>query len=134
MKGMANHPLYKVFTTMVRRCYLPTDKAFKWYGARGIKICQEWIDNRDTFYEWALPLWGAGLQIDRIDNDGDYKPDNCRFVTCQENSHNRRGFVLDHRRAQIRELYSKGEKIARIARLYDISRPTVYAILKEPKL
>jgi hypothetical protein len=134
MKGMSKHPLRLVYVHMIRRCYLPTDKAFKWYGARGIKVFQEWLDNKDTFYKWALPLWNEGLQIDRIDNDGDYKPDNCRFVTCQENAHNRRGFVRDHWRNQIRALYSNGAKISRLARQYEISRPTVYAIIKEQAL
>lgn len=74
---------------MMYRCYRPINTAYIDYGGRGIKVCLEWQDF-ETFYEWTKGRWAPGLQIDRENNDGDYCPDNCRFVTCQVNNSNRR--------------------------------------------
>lgn len=93
--GYTNHPLYKVFTDMKDRCYNPKRKEYRNYGARGIKICDEWRNNRASFIEWSLEHgYKKGLEIDRIDNNGDYCPENCRFVTRRENTNNRRNTVL----------------------------------------
>jgi hypothetical protein len=88
--GMKKYPLYDVWSGMRKRCCNPRHAKFKIYGARGIKICDEWINNPEIFIEWALSNgWEKGLQIDRIDNDGDYEPNNCRFVTARENNSNK---------------------------------------------
>lgn len=71
--------LYSVWFDMRTRCENPNHKSFMRYGGRGIKVCREWNDFQD-FYNWALPLYSSGLQLDRIDNDGNYQPSNCRFV------------------------------------------------------
>lgn len=73
---------------MLRRCQLPYDPSFKWYGGRGIKVCPGWHDF-ETFYEWAKDIYTPGLQLDRRDGNGDYCPDNCRFVTHEVNNCNR---------------------------------------------
>jgi len=79
--GLAGHPLHKVHYHMIERCYNPDDKSYKDYGARGIKICDEWLNDFDTFYSWAMDNgWKSNLRMDRIDNDGNYLPINCRFV------------------------------------------------------
>lgn len=76
---------------MRRRCYNPKDHGYRWYGARGIGICDEWMNDSNSFYEWAKSHgYRRGLDIDRINNDGDYTPDNCRFVDRKTNSNNRR--------------------------------------------
>ncbi len=87
--GYSNHPLYRVWRNMKNRCCNPNDKGYKDYGGRGVTVCEEWM-SPTSFIEWALPLWKKGLQIDRIDNDGDYTPENCHFVTRTENIHNQR--------------------------------------------
>lgn len=75
---------------MMRRCYLPTHRCFKWYGKRGIRVCKEWIDSFARFESWAIANgWSAELEIDRRDNDGNYEPGNCRFVTHRENQANK---------------------------------------------
>ena len=89
--GLKGHRLYSVWNGMNRRCYEWTNKNFEYYGARGIEVCAGWINDAGAFCEWALANgWVEGLQLDRIDNDGDYTPDNCRFVTCAENNKNKR--------------------------------------------
>lgn len=85
--------LFKIWTSMRERCESERHKHFKDYGARGIKVCDEWQD-AGAFCEWALNNgYKEGLQIDRIDNDGNYEPSNCRFVTLKENARNRRNTV-----------------------------------------
>ena len=88
MHGYTKHPLYEVWDNMKQRCYNENNKRYGNYGARGIVICNEWKNSAGTFIEWALPLWKEGLEIDRIDNDGNYEPNNCRFITSLENNQN----------------------------------------------
>lgn len=87
-----NYPhLYPVYDNIMKRCYRKNDNGYKFYGARGIKLCDEWLNNRDSFYEWALLNgYKDGLQLDRIDVNGNYEPNNCRFITPKENARNRR--------------------------------------------
>ena len=87
--GFRYHHLYKVWQNIKTRCYNPNVWNFKYYGARNIIICPEWKDSPKMFVEWGLRNgWQKGLQIDRIDNDGNYCPENCRFVTRSENMSN----------------------------------------------
>lgn len=76
-----------IFRGMIKRCYNPSDKNFNHYGAKGIKICDEWLSNRLLFEEWALANgYNETLSIDRIDPNKDYSPDNCRWVTLEDNA------------------------------------------------
>lgn len=81
--------LYKTWSSMKTRCYNNKHKSFNRYGGRGITVCKEWKDNFFLFKEWALNNnWEKGLQIDRINNNGNYDPSNCRVVTRSENMRN----------------------------------------------
>ncbi len=83
-------PLYKVWRGMHRRCFNEHDRYYKDYGGRGITICLEWRDFA-VFRKWAQDNgYARGLLIDRENNDGNYGPGNCRFVTPQESVCNRR--------------------------------------------
>jgi hypothetical protein len=89
--GLASHPLYDVWSNMVRRCHNEEHPFYKNYGNRGISVCKEWRNTPKHFVEWAMHNgWCADLEIDRINNNGDYKPSNCRFVTIRQNASNRR--------------------------------------------
>jgi hypothetical protein len=89
--GLSDTPLYDKYYDMRRRCYSPKCAGFKWYGARGIQVCEQWRKSPEDFLQWALSHgYQPGLELDRIDSDGDYTPENCRFVTHQENMRNKR--------------------------------------------
>lgn len=82
---------YRIYRGILNRCYVPTEPAYKYYGARGVKVCEEWRHNFDEFYKWAISNgYTDNLTIDRIDTDGNYEPSNCRWITQAEQSRNRR--------------------------------------------
>lgn len=89
--------LYRTWRNMRNRCYNQNIKAYKDYGGRGIKVCDEWLDKDNgfiNFYNWAINNdYKNNLTIDRINNDGDYEPSNCRWVTRLEQNHNRRNSI-----------------------------------------
>ena len=75
---------------MLERCQNPNHTQFKYYGGRGITVCQEWKQSPQAFVDWALTNgFKPDLQLDRIDNDKGYSPDNCRWVTARDNIRNR---------------------------------------------
>lgn len=88
----AERLLYEVWGAMKARCLNKKDRSYQNYGGRGVSVCDDWVKSFDSFYIWASPLYQEGLSIDRIDNDGEYSPDNCRFTTRTVNAINRRTF------------------------------------------
>lgn len=89
--GKTNTPIYNTYLSIKARCYNYNHTAYKNYGGRGITMCDEWKYNFQAFYKWAINNgYKEGLQIDRIDNNGNYEPSNCHFTTAKENSNNRR--------------------------------------------
>lgn len=82
--------LYWCWKAIKQRCLNPRCRAYHNYGGRGITVCDEWLEF-EPFLAWALAAgWKKGLEIDRIDNDGNYSPENCSFVTRVVNDNNRR--------------------------------------------
>jgi hypothetical protein len=86
--GLHKTPLYKVWCSMLQRCRNPNNKGYKYYGGRGIKVCKRW----SKFQNFLTDMGDRpeGMTIERVNNDGDYKPSNCKWVSHKENCNNRR--------------------------------------------
>ncbi len=130
----SDHPLRLVYTHMMSRCYNREDKNYCRYGERGIRVCDDWVYDKNSFFKWALPLWCSKLQLDRIDNDGNYEPDNCRFTTSKENIRNSTIFIYIEKRKEIVSEYLQGKTVSQISRSQNVSRPTIYSILAEENI
>jgi hypothetical protein len=114
--GKSKTKLYAVWKTMRQRCNNPVNSDYKWYGAEGKMICEEWNDYA-KFEEWAmLSGYKEGLTIDRIDSTGSYSPDNCRWITIQEQQQNKRN---------VRRFEYKGEThtLTELANIYNVPKP-----------
>ena len=85
--GVRNTKLYHIYHGILQRCFNSSNPSYVKYGGRGISVCDEWRSSYDSFRMWALENgYREGLTIDRIDSDGNYEPDNCRWITLNENS------------------------------------------------
>ena len=88
--GFSNSRLYVVYRGMIARCYNPKHVHYDLYGGRGIKVCDLWKNDKKEFFSWAMNNgYADNLQIDRINSNGDYCSDNCRFVSSIVNQNNR---------------------------------------------
>jgi hypothetical protein len=88
------HPLYSIWRGMKQRCYNKKSKAYKYYGARGIKVCERW---KKSFYNFVVDVKKPkeiGLELDRINSNGNYEPENVKWSTIRENINNRRNTVF----------------------------------------
>lgn len=89
--GCDNKPEFSVWEGMYARCCNKHHTAYKYYGGRGVTICDSWLNDPNVFIQWLRDKgWKKGLQVDRINTDKGYSPENCRLVTPQINLYNKR--------------------------------------------
>ena len=123
--GLTNHPLYRVWQRMKGCTTSPTHQDFKHYGARGVTIHKEWEHSFAAFYSWAIENgWKKGLEIDRIDVDGDYCPENCRFT---DRSHQ----MMNTRRTHLLTYNGKTQSLTEWAIEMGIPVSTLYARINQ---
>jgi hypothetical protein len=123
-----NIKLVQLLTLIKQRCYNEKCKEYKWYGGKGIKVCEEWIKNPSVFYEWCiLNGWEKGLQIDRENNNGNYEPNNCRFVTREVNCNNRSSNVYF-------DFHGEKKTIAEISRIVNIKQSIIRQRINRDKM
>lgn len=93
--GKRHTRLYRIWANIKTRCFNTNDLHYKRWGALGITMCDEWENNFQAFYDWAMSNgYADDLTIDRIDNYGNYEPSNCRWVTVKEQNQNKKNVVL----------------------------------------
>ena len=88
--GLSKTRLYSILRNMKQRCYNPNNPRYNVYGAIGIKVCDEWLNDFKSFYDWAMSNgYRDDLTIERIDVNGNYCPDNCCWITNKEQQFNK---------------------------------------------
>lgn len=125
--GKSNTALFNKWLQMRKRCNCPKIHGYHNYGGRGIKVCKEWDDSFEAFSDWAEQNgYKEGLSIDRINPDGNYCPDNCRWATKKEQDNNKR--------TSVKVLY-KGEEVSLsiLAEKFNLPRWKVYSRVKHYK-
>lgn len=97
LNGLSNTKIYRKYRSMLERCNNKNHKSYMDYGGRGIGICEEWLGKQGflSFYEWAMESgYKDGLTLERKNVDGDYCPENCCFITNEEQQRNKRSNVV----------------------------------------
>lgn len=127
--GMCDTPTYKTWASMIQRCNNPNAPGYHYYGGRGITICDRWQKSFSAFLE-DMGARPKGLELDRINTNGNYEPSNCRWITHAENTRNSSNTVLSFKMAEkIRELHKKGIFNKDVAMLLKISTSNVNSVL-----
>ena len=108
----SNTKIYRVWNGIKQRCNNPNDGFYYCYGLKGIKICEEWSGNFSCFYDWSIKNgYKEGLTIDRIKNNGNYEPNNCRWATNKEQGNNKRTNKMIEYRGEIKTLSEWCDKL-----------------------
>ena len=117
--GQSGTKLYAIWVTMRQRCYNTNNKDFYNYGAKGIKVYDEWVKDFSEFYRWAMENgYAESLSIDRIDPYGNYEPSNCSWATIQEQANNKKNTIYV-------EVDGSTYTLTELSNLYGIRRETI---------
>ncbi len=113
------------------RCYNINNKDYYNYGARGIEVCKEWLDDQDKFIEWAVSNnWEKNLSLDRIDNNKGYSPENCRWVLLSEQARNKRTNKMTLESAEsVRKKYKLGVDVNELSKEYNTCKTNIRSII-----
>lgn len=118
--GETHTRLYHIWQSMIRRCTDPNKDGFESYGGRGIDVCQEWRTSFESFKKWAIENgYRDDLSIDRINVDGNYSPENCRWLNPKDQARNRRSNIS-----------FQGKCVAEWAEILNVKAPTIYKRLE----
>lgn len=129
--GLTKTPEYRSWAAMKTRCLNTGNHAYKLYGGRGITICSQWLNSFETFLRDMGPRPTAKHSLDRIDTNGNYEPENCRWATTSEQGRNRRKVKLGMEMAKaVRTLSSVGWKAPDLAIVLGVSESTIYLVLQ----
>lgn len=113
--GLSGTRIHNIYTRIIFRCYSDKSNRAYRYKQRGIKVCKKWKNDFMSFYNWAMSNgYRENLQIDRRDNDGDYEPDNCRWVTPKQQNNNRSDNVrieIDGKKISLRVYLEKHNRV-----------------------
>lgn len=122
--GQTGSRLFKIYHGIKARCYNKNFNEYDRYGGRGIGLCKEWLDNPQSFFDWSLQNgYNDDLTIDRIDNNGNYSPENCRWITRKEqNSNTSRNVIYEYN--------GEALNLSRICEKYGINYSTIRKRLK----
>ena len=119
--------IYYCWTDMKTRCLNPNNSGYKYYGGRGIKICERWMDFRNFYLDMGDKP--KDMQLDRINNNGNYEPNNCRWVTSAENNQNQRTTKLNAIKVrEIRRVYPIFSR-KHLAEKYQVTYRNIYDIV-----
>jgi len=130
MHGLSSLPEYGVWSHMKERCNNPQNKSYKNYGGRGIKVCERWEKSFLYFFQDMGKRPSNKHEIDRIDNDGNYEPDNCRWTTRLSNARNKRNNVLSAADVRkIRQLNNNGKTAYQLHKDFNCSYTNIKDIL-----
>ncbi len=128
-KGKSRESTYTIWAGVVQRCTNPNNGAWAAYGGRGIKLCDRW--RTYSAFLSDMGLRPTGMTLDRVDNDGDYTPENCRWASRSDQMRNTRATKLEaHEPAQVRWLVGLGYRRDDVAAFFGIAENTVSRIVR----